>query len=259
MPVIRPQLLSTPDEKLRLLHETGVEAVCVLPFDRQMAALSARDFMRQVLRDELGVSVLLTGYDNHFGHRSADNSQEGFDDYVQYGRELGIDVVKALPLAVAEGQNASSSLVRRLLAEGAVAKAADCLGRQYEVSGTVVAGEHIGHRLGFPTANLQPDDPLKLIPAAGAYAVWASVGGQRHAAMMNIGTRPTFNGRQQTLEVHLLDFSGDVYGQPLTVRFVARLRDEQPFASELALKRQLEEDRKQTEEILSKVRGRTKV
>lgn len=249
----RPQLLSTPAEKSELLRATGVGQVRVLAFDSTMAALPARDFMRQVLREELGAGLLLTGYDNRFGHRSADNATEGFDDYVGYGRELGIEVVRALPLSLGNGQNASSSLVRRLLAEGDAEGAAACLGRQYALSGTVVAGEHIGHRLGFPTANLRVDHALKMIPAAGVYAVWACTAGRRYPAMMNIGTRPTFNGRQQALEVHIIDFDGNLYGQDMTVCFVARLRAERPFDSAEALAQQLEQDKQATIKILQKI------
>jgi len=126
-----------------------------------------------------------------------------------------------------------------------------CLGRYYQLRGKVESGEHIGHRLGFPTANLQPDDPFKLIPASGAYAVWATIGdGQRHAAMMNIGTRPTFDGQNRTLEVNILGFDGNLYGQTVTITFVARLREERRFESPEALVEQLKEDKEQVKRIL---------
>lgn len=250
-----PQLLCTPEEKMALLQQSGADRIEVLPFDAAMARLSAHDFMQQVLQERLGVSLLLTGYDNHFGHREkAAGHDEGFDDYHRYGQELGIEVVGALPLS-RDGLRFSSSLVRRLLAEeGDVATANRCLGRCYSLSGSVVHGEQIGRRLGFPTANLQPADDCKLIPKEGVYAVMATIAGvadQPLRGMMNIGRRPTFNGRQTTLEVNLFDFDGDLYGQHLNIAFVARLRDECHFDSAEALVSQMRADKQQVEQILT--------
>lgn len=247
-PSFHPQLLSTLDEKTACLKELGVEEVIVLPFTHQLATLSAEAFMREILRDRLSVELLVTGYDNRFGH----DRSEGFDDYVRYGQELGIDVVRG-DVAMMDGQTAvSSTLIRQLLVEeGHVDMMPDALTRRYTLTGRVVSGEHIGHELGFPTANLEPDSPEKLIPASGAYAVWAMVDGHRMPAMMNIGTRPTFAGKQQTLEVHILNAVGNLYGQLVTVEFVSRLRAEQRFSSREALIAQLEQDRLTTEQILS--------
>ena len=245
----RPQLLTTLDEKTELLWQTGVDQVVVLPFDESLAALTARQFMSDVLVSRFHVALLLAGYDNRFGH----GRTETFDDYVAYGHELGMEVVCARPLLTdGEADGAfSSSLVRRLLTAGDVARAAECLGRCYTISGQVVHGEHKGHGLGFPTANLLPGDSRKLIPARGCYAVEALLAdGTRHRGMTNIGTRPTFQGVRQTLETHLFDFSEDIYGQPLTLGFVARLRDEQKFPSQDALSAQLSRDRQAAEKIL---------
>jgi len=247
-PSFHPQLLSTLDEKTACLKELGVEEVIVLPFTHQLATLSAEAFMREILRDRLSVELLVTGYDNRFGH----DRSEGFDDYVRYGQELGIDVVRG-DVAMMDGQTAvSSTLIRQLLVEeGHVDMMPDALTRRYTLTGRVVSGEHIGHELGFPTANLEPDSPEKLIPASGAYAVWAMVDGHRMPAMMNIGTRPTFAGKQQTLEVHILNAVGNLYGQLVTVEFVSRLRAEQRFSTREGLIAQLEQDRLTTEQILS--------
>ena len=150
----------------------------------------------------------------------------------------------------------SSSVIRQLLEEGRVEQMPDCLTRLYSLTGKIVAGEHIGHELGFPTANLEVDHPHKLIPAPGVYAVWAEVdsrianSSERMPAMMNIGTRPTFDGTRQTLEVHILQHIGDIYGQMLTVTFVARLRSEQRFDTREELVAQLEEDRRKTMRLL---------
>ena len=152
------QMLTPLNEKLRLIRLTGIEHIEVLHFTEALKQLTAREFMEQMLLKQLHVKMLLTGYDNRFGH----NRNEGFDDYVRYGHELGIEV-RALP---AEG-TVSSSHVRKLLQEGLVSEAAECLGHPYRIGGIVTHGEHIGTGLGFPTANLEPDEPLQLIPASG--------------------------------------------------------------------------------------------
>lgn len=244
-----PQLLCSPEEKLALLRQTGIGCCFVLAFSRDMAALSAYDFMR-LMRDKMHVRVLLTGYDNRFGHRC----NESFEDYARYGHELGIEV-ESLPPAPAgeDGCRASSSHVRQLLCEGHVGEAARCLGRYYTLAGTVVSGEHIGRQLGFPTANLRPDCADQLVPAAGAYAVRVRIEGVNELleGMTNIGTRPTFDGQQTTLETHIFGFSGNVYGRRINISFIARLRDEHPFSSAEALTTQLRQDAAKAMNILS--------
>jgi riboflavin kinase/FMN adenylyltransferase len=243
----QPQLLSTLDEKLALLAQTGIDTAVVLRFDTAMAALSARRFMGEILADKLHVKLLLTGYDNRFGH----DRTEGFADYQHYGRETGIDVVLAEALQI-EGVTGSSSMVRRLLADGRVSEAAIRLGRPYALSGTVVHGEQVGRQIGFPTANLQPDDERKLLPGSGVYAVWAELpDGRRLPAMTNIGTRPTFHGDHLTLETHILARVNNIYGVRLTLHFAGRLRDEQTFPSSEALVHQLEADKATALRILT--------
>ena len=246
-PDFHPQVLSTLDEKVTYLKELGVEEVVVLPFTHQLAALSAEAFMREILRDQLSVKLLVTGYDHRFGH----DRSEGFNDYVRYGQGLGIDVVRGDVAMMGDQMAVSSTVIRQLLAEeGRVEAMPDVLTRRYMLSGRVVSGEHIGHELGFPTANLEPDCQEKLIPASGAYAVWAIVDNHRMPAMMNIGTRPTFEGKRQTLEVHILADVGNLYGRKMTVEFVSRLRAEQRFDTREALIAQLEHDKRTTEELL---------
>lgn len=244
-PDFRPQLLTTLDEKQQLLAQAGIDVLVVLPFDADLARLSAHDFMSQVLCDHLGVTTLLTGYDNRFGARTAQNPDIApFVDYQSYGATIGIDVLLAEPFYLG-GDTVSSSRIRRLLADGLVADAAQCLGHPYTLSGIVVHGEQIGRTLGFPTANIQPDDPLKLIPKSGVYAVTilpSPLTTHHSPSLMNIGTRPTFDGHALTLEAHLLDFTGDLYGQHLQVTFIERLRDEQSFPSSEALTRQMHLD-----------------
>ena len=250
-----PLLLSTLSEKCELLHQTGIDQLVVLQFDRQLAGLSARQFMDEVLLKQLGTRLLLTGYDNHFGKRGADSPREGFDDYVGYGRELGIEVVAGRPFEQ-DGMRVSSSYVRQLLTEGKVNQAAVCLGRPYQVSGEVVHGEAVGRRMGFPTANLQPpvsEDGQKLMPGTGVYAVWVKIGTENelHPGMMNIGRRPTFGGESLTYEVHLIHFTGSLYGKIITVYFKERLRDERPFDSVGELTQQMEADCQQAMNLLN--------
>ena len=234
----REQLLTTLDEKLTLIRQTDIEHIEVLPFTAELKQLTAYQFMQQVLKERLNVKVLLTGYDNRFGH----NREESFNDYVRYGHELDIEVLQ-LP---AKGQ-VSSSLIRQLLLKGQVTEAAEALGHPYKLKGRVEHGEHVGTRLGFPTANIVPDNAAQLIPAPGVYAVTCDA----LKGIMNIGTRPTFGPHSQTLEVHLLHYDGNLYGQQLSVAFIQRLRDEQRFDSVEALQRQLQRDAQQAEALLT--------
>lgn len=248
-PDFQPLLLTTLDEKLQLLSLQGIDRVALLHFDEQMASLSARDFMSVVLSRQLNVDTLVLGYDSRFGHgRTA-----GFADYEAYGRSMGIDVLRATPLLSDDGAPVSSSLVRNLLLSGNIAQANDALGRRYSLTGNVVEGFHEGRRLGFPTANLALADRQRLVPGRGVYAVWAELTGYSEPmpAMMNIGTRPTYNGSSQTLEVHIIGYEGDLYGQDVTVTFAERIRSEQPFDSPSALASQLQLDRKACIRILN--------
>ena len=272
----QPLLLSTLEEKERLLAQTGIDVLVILPFDEQLATLSAHDFMQQVLKEQLGVSMLLTGYDNHFGHREQGKT-EGFDDYVAYGRELGIDVVCGFGLQLKDfrlqtiderlktsdyrlqntddGGYVSSSLVRRLLSEGRVEEAACCLGRPYEICGIVAHGEQMGRKIGFPTANITISSN-RMIPKRGVYAVRVLLTSDpstltSYQGMTNIGLRPTFDGHHQTIETNIFDFNGDLYGQSLTIQFMARLRDEQSFENAEALALQMQNDEQQARKILS--------
>lgn len=247
----RPLTLTPAVEKAQKIGRLGIDRCVVLPFSAELAALSAFDFMRATLRDKLNVRCLVIGYDNRFGH----NREEGFDDYAAYGRQLGIDVVRAEALAADDG-NVSSSMIRSLLQEGRVDRAACLLGYRYQLGGTVVGGVQEGRKMGFPTANIRVADPCKLIPANGVYAVETLLDdGSRRLAMMNIGNRPTFDGRETTLEVNIFDYSGNLYGREISVAFASRLRAEQRFESEEALAVQLQKDREAAMEYLEKNKG----
>ena len=243
----QPRLLTTLDNKLRRLSLTDCDAVAVLAFSREMAALSARDFMRYVLVDKLNVRKLIIGYDNRFGH----NRSEGFEDYVRYGREMGIEVMRNPAFSI-EDVHVSSSMIRSLLQEGEVSMARRCLGYPYMLAGKVVGGYRNGHKLGFPTANIDLGGSGQLVPAPGVYAVRVRPEGVEEplGGMMNIGVRPTFDGREQTLEVHILDFEGDLYGQSMEVAFAERIRSERKFDNLMQLAEQLKIDREQAEALL---------
>ena len=234
-----PQLITTPQRKVKLLAATAADRVEVLHFDATMAQLSARDFMCEVLSARYGATLLLTGYDNRFGH----NRAETFDDYVRYGREIGMEVVGGNAIDV-DDMRVSSSLVRRLLAEGDITEANCCLGRRFAIEGRVAHGFQEGRRLGFPTANVVPDMPEQIIPQNGVYAARVSIeSGEWLPAMVNIGTNPTFSRQQLTIEAHIIDFSGDIYNRPIAVEFVRRMRGERRFASVDELRAQLVVDR----------------
>lgn len=240
----RPRLLSSFDEKCMRLSQTQADACVALPFTRGLASLSARDFMQQVLHDSLQVRVLVIGYDHRFGH----NRAEGFDDYVRYASELGMEVVRAESFQLS-GIQVSSSVARSFLEVGEVGLAARCLGYNYALSGRVISGHQIGRTLGFPTANLQISDRLKLVPADGVYAVRVHLGEAEYRGMLNIGCRPTIdNDTRRTIEVHLLHFEGNLYDSSLRVEFLRRIRGEQKFRSREALARQLQLDAAACEE-----------
>ena len=237
----RPKLLTTPQEKLALLAETGIDTCILLDFTPHLASLSAREFM-EVLKNRYRIRALLIGYDHRFGH----NRSEDFGDYVRYGRELGIDIRPAEAFRLPDapgGEPVSSSLIRRLLLAGDVAQAATCLGYPYFLNGTVVSGRRIGHQLGYPTANLRPDHPDKLIPANGVYAVRVETEGRTYGGMLNIGRRPTLdNGDDRSIEVHIFNFDRDIYHEPLRLSFIRRIREERKFDSVDQLTEQLHRD-----------------
>lgn len=236
----QPQLLSTLDEKLLLLSKTSIDIAVVVPFNKETAAMTAQQFMQQVLHQQCGVTHLVIGYDNRFGN----GREASYNDYVAYGKELGIEV-STVGAFESRGESISSSVVRRYLLKGEVEMAQQCLGYPYFLTGTVVEGDHEGRRLGFPTANLMPHDVHKLVPANGVYAVKVRLphSVEMKRGIMNIGTRPTFGKTERTLETHILEYDDDLYGQTLQVFFVHRLREEQTFDNLEMLIQQIEEDK----------------
>ena len=243
-----PKLLTTFDEKLRLIKSFGIDNIVSIDFTADFAQQTAEEFM-QMLHDGHGVRRLLIGYDNRFGR---DRSQ-GFDDYVRIGKRIGIEVVRLKALE-GDGPNASSSVVRRLLGEGDIEKATEYLGHSYSLAGVVVRGYGEGKKLGFPTANMR-FAPELLVPKRGVYAVLVDVEGyddKTFCGMMNIGCRPTYGNFSETVEVNIFDFDADIYDRTISVRLVERIRDEVRFVSIDALKAQLAKDKADISDRISK-------
>lgn len=241
----QPQLLSSPEEKIELLGTTGIDHCILLPFTRELSMLTAREFM-QLLYEKYHVRMLIIGYDHRFGH----NRTETFEDYCRYGKELGIHIMQATAYTQKKDK-VSSSAIRRALLSGEVNIANKYLGYNYFLQGKVVDGYKVGRKIGFPTANLQVDFPNKLIPSVGVYAVYVYVNGQKYKGMLNIGHRPTLNnGTDLSIEVHILDFEGDIYQQPIRLEFIDFLRAEEKFNSIDELILQIEKDKKATIQVL---------
>ncbi|MEW6657587.1 MAG: bifunctional riboflavin kinase/FAD synthetase [Thermodesulfobacteriota bacterium] len=247
--VLRPEmhmpLLTTPEQKIGLLAAAGLEAVVVLPFNREFAALPAREFVQRYFLERLRVREVVVGHDYCFGR-----AREGNIDLLkEMGQQHGF-TVQVVWAVEADGAVVSSSLIRALLRLGKVEEAALLLGRPYGVAGRVVQGKGRGGKLlGVPTANIRPAN--ELLPATGIYAVRVRRGDQILLGAANIGTCPTFENGEFSLEVHLLDFSGDLYDETLGVEFVARLREERRFPSIEALAAQIHADIKTARQVLT--------
>ena len=235
------RLLNSLEEKKELLRALGVDRVEVLDFTRSFAALTAEQYLREILRDRFGVTTLLMGYDNRLG---SDRMTAGSLKPIADG--IGVELMELSPLSFRPSEASgeiSSTQIRSALESGDIASAREMLGYGYALKGVVVAGNRLGRTIGFPTANMRLYEPLKLVPGRGVYVVEAEVLGKKYRGMTNIGLRPTVGGSFTTIETHILDFDEDIYGLPLRITFLRRLRDEVHFPSLEALKRQLEKDR----------------
>ena len=231
------RLLSTLEEKIELLQQAGVDHLVVIPFTRAFSQLTSGEFIQQVLIDGLGTKKLVIGYDHRFGR----DRQGGFDYIQAHQAEYGFEV-EEIPRQDIEAVGISSSKIRTALNEGNIDAATRFLGRPYSLTGTIVKGRQLGRAIGFPTANLQVDDAIKLIPANGVYAVDVIQSGETYGGMLNIGFRPTVAGEHQTIETFIFDFSKDIYGEHMTLQFRAFLRPEQKFTGLPALMEQLQKD-----------------
>jgi len=232
-----PPLLTTPVEKKEILAESGLDYAVFLSFTEALSRYEPRRFVEEILIARLGVEELVIGYDHGFGRdRSGDP-----ETLIAIGAELGFAVDVVAPVQAGE-RAVSSSRIRSAVGAGDMAEARACLGRSYSVRGVVVRGDGRGRGLGFPTANLRVGEREKLIPPQGIYAVRGVLRGGTYQGALHLGPRPTFKGSPPTIELHLLDFDQDIYGEEVRVDFVEYLREIRPFASVEALVDQMRED-----------------
>jgi riboflavin kinase / FMN adenylyltransferase len=232
-----PPLLTLPAEKKEFLAESSLEYAVFVAFTPELQQYSARRFVTEILLGRVGMRELVIGYDHGFG-----KDREGTVDTM---RELGAEfdfAVDVVPEVRVDGEPISSSRIRQALEAGDVVFAARALGRPYSVEGPIVQGMQRGRKLGFPTANLSIGDPEKMMPLEGVYAVYGRVGSERIPGLLHLGPRPTFSGSPPSVELHLLDWSGDLYGKVVRVDFCGRLRAIRPFASAAELVEQLHRD-----------------
>ena len=234
------KLLQTQEEKMAKLARVGVENCIVYPFTFDFSRLSAIEFVRDILVNKLQIKKLVIGYDHQFG-----KNREGNIEFLKEICEVyGFEVIE-IPAQDIDAVNVSSTKIRKAILNGDIARANEFLGERFELTGTIVHGQAIGKTIGFPTANIQVNSELKLIPGNGVYAVAVSLKDSDYIGMLNIGNRPTVNdSADRTIEVHILDFSGEIYAEEITVKFIDKLRDETQFKDLQELQNQLKEDEK---------------
>ncbi|MCU0573129.1 MAG: bifunctional riboflavin kinase/FAD synthetase [Syntrophobacteraceae bacterium] len=239
-----PAFITTHERKLELIAQAGIEVTIVVPFDRTFAQTPATDFVKELLVDRIGIRAIVVGHDYRFG-----KGREGDIDFLRKMAEryaFDVDAVSGIDV---EGTIVSSTLIRQCIHGGDLREAGRLLGRPYEIKGTVVKGRNRGARLlGFPTANI--DMASHAAPKRGVYAVQVEIDGRLYGGAANLGYNPTFGDTALSLEVHILDFSDDVYGKSITVRFIDRLRDERKFSGIEELTQQISRDVEIARQIL---------
>ena len=237
------RLLTSVEEKKALLKDLGIDRVEVIPFTKEFARLRADEYLR-FLRKSFGATMVVMGYDNRIG--SDQLTADACAQLPEFAHRIDFSVLSCAPLPdYAHGEAVSSTQIRKAIEEGDVERANKMLGYDYPLHGVVVSGNKLGRAIGFPTANMQLYEPLKLLPKDGVYAVEVEIQGQdrNYKGMCNIGVRPTVDGKARTIETHILDFDEDIYGLPIRIRFKKRIRDEIKFESLDALRQQLALDR----------------
>ena len=237
------RLLTSVEEKKALLKDLGIDRVEVIPFTKEFARLRADEYLR-FLRKSFGATMVVMGYDNRVG--SDQLTADACAQLPEFAHRIDFSVLSCAPLPdYAHGEAVSSTQIRKAIEEGDVERANKMLGYDYPLHGVVVSGNKLGRTIGFPTANMQLYEPLKLLPKDGVYAVEVEIQGQdrNYKGMCNIGVRPTVDGKARTIETHILDFDEDIYGLPIRIRFKKRIRDEIKFESLDTLRQQLALDR----------------
>ena len=243
------KLIDTLEEKKNVLKNLGIDNLIIHPFSKSFSQLTALEFCRDILANQLQVDSIFIGYDHRFGR----NREATAEDLIAMGKTYNFDVY-TIPAQDISSITVSSTKVRKAIAAGDFNRVADFLGRNFELTGTVSKGKGLGRTIDFPTANINVEETYKLIPPIGVYLVSVEYEKKLFNGMMNIGTRPTLNGENQTLEVHLFDFNEDLYKKKLKLIFLGKIRDEQKFESLDALKKQLENDKKISKRSLIKKR-----
>lgn len=232
------QLLNTVEEKTQLLEKTGIDNLIIHPFNKEFSRLSAEDFVKEILVNQLNIQKIIIGYDHRFGrNRTAD-----INDLIRYGNEYGFEVEQISAQEVNDNA-VSSTKIRNAILEGNITLANAYLGYNYFFTGAVVKGKQLGRTIGFPTANIKISEDYKLIPKNGVYLVKSEYDSKTVFGLMNIGTRPTVNGTNQTIEVFFLDFDKDLYNEKLSVEIIEFIRNEQKFDSLDDLKNQINKDK----------------
>lgn len=241
------KLLHNREEKIRELERSGIDQLIIVPFSKEIASLTACEFVQNTLVDRLGVELLLVGYDNRFGR-----DRKGDPDGLALCANRNNFRIEKLPEFNPGKRKVSSTLIREAIQNGELEEAERMLGYHYYLSGTIVEGNHIGRKMGFPTANIHPNSPYKLIPMNGVYAIKMELKGSIHKGMLNIGFRPTIDSSSavKTIEAHLFETSGDFYDEPVVIHFIKRVRDEMKFSGLEALKHQLEIDKRLIQKLL---------
>lgn len=240
------KLLSSLDERSEMLSDLGVDEMVVIPFDRDFSLLTSEEFVRNIIWEKIGVSSFVIGYDHQFGR-----NREGTIETVQkIGHEMGFKTHVVSKQEVGDKTVSSTAIRKAIHEDGDMRLAASLLDKHYILNGTVIHGDKRGKQIGFPTANIKPQNEKKVIPKKGVYAVWVRYEDSFYKGMMNIGDRPTFEGESTTLEVHILDFDTDIYGKDVQLQFVKRIRDEQQFSGIEELKNQLKNDEKNVRKVL---------
>ena len=241
------KMLTTMEEKIYLLEKFGLDDLIIEPFTKEFSRLSALDFVRNILVNQLHIKKLVIGYDHHFGK----NREGNFEQLSEYG-ELYDFKVEEISAQEIESVSVSSTKIRKAIEVGDMEKANKYLGYNYLLTGEIVTGQGIGRKINFPTVNLHIKEDYKLIPNKGVYIVRANFNDESVFGIMNIGFRPTVGGKGQTIEIHLLDFNKDLYGSNMQIEVLMRLRDEKKFESIEELSAQIRQDEKSARNWLMK-------
>lgn len=239
------ELITTQAEKVKLLEKAGINHLIVHPFSKEFSRTTSIDFIKEILVNKIGTKKLVIGYDHHFGR----NREGSFENLKESGPLYGFDV-EEIPEQDIDNVAVSSTKIRKALDEGDLETANEYLGYEFMLTGEVIHGDQLGRSIDFPTANIEVKDTVKLIPANGVYAVRVELAGNLHTGMLNIGMRPTVDGKKRRIEVNIFDFDKDIYGQEVVLHFVTKIRDEKKFEDLEALKKQLEIDRNKVRQLL---------